>query len=325
MSGGDFSWRTARRLICIGPRCQPDSETASASGQIGESHRLQDRYNPAMPLLSARLMLALLLSACVVIPTPSERRAHADALAASHGWRAERLPAGQFELLAYLPPAIRKGTELTIYLEGDGFAWMDASTPSPDPTPRDPLALRLALQQPEGNAAYLGRPCQYVDAQPGACPQRYWTEARFAPEVLAASNQAIDALKARFAAQQLILVGYSGGGAIAALLAARRDDVERLITVAGNLDHRAWTRHHRVTPLTGSLNPADAPTKLQGLRQTHFAGGADRTMPAALVTAFAARFPAAQRPVVNVLPDFDHQCCWEREWPALWRAAMRGE
>lgn len=271
------------------------------------------------------LCLAWLLSACSALPTPDERRAHADVLAASHDWRAEFLGAGQFELLAYLPQNIKRQGALTIYLEGDGFAWMDASTPSPDPTPRDPLALRLALQQPEGNAAYLGRPCQYVDAQPGVCPERYWTEARFAPEVLAASNLAIDTLKARFGAQRLTLVGYSGGGAIAALVAARRDDVERLVTVAGNLDHRAWTSHHRVTPLHASLNPADETVRLQGLRQTHFVGAADRIVPVALATAFAARFPAAQRPSVRVLADFDHQCCWARAWPALWRDVARGE
>lgn len=277
-----------------------------------------------MPLFVAFLALTLLLGACATIPTPAERRSQADALTAVHGWRAETLAVGQFELMTYLPQPIRQQGALTIYIEGDGFAWINAATPSADPTPRDALALRLALAQPEGNAAYLARPCQFIDAQKRACPERYWTEARFAPEVVAASNQAIDALKARFGAQQLTLVGYSGGGAIAALLAARRDDVERLITVAGNLDHLAWTRHHRLMPLTGSLNPADEGPKLKTVRQAHFAGGADRVVPATLISAFAAHFSPAQSSSVTVLPDFDHQCCWEREWPALWRTATQG-
>jgi hypothetical protein len=45
---------------------------------------------------------------------------------------------------------------------------------------------------------------------------------------------------------------------VASLVAARRHDVVRLVTVAGNLDHLAWTTLHGVSPLTGSLNPADA-------------------------------------------------------------------
>jgi len=39
-------------------------------------------------------------------------------------------------------------------------AWLAVPRPSQDPTPVDPLALRLALVQPTGNAAYLARPCQ---------------------------------------------------------------------------------------------------------------------------------------------------------------------
>ncbi|GAB2181920.1 hypothetical protein DLREEDagrD3_21430 [Denitratisoma sp. agr-D3] len=48
-------------------------------------------------------------------------------------------------------------------------------------------------------------------------------------------------------ARRLTLVGYSGGAA--ALLAARCSDVVRLVTIAGNLDHRAWTRYHHITTL----------------------------------------------------------------------------
>lgn len=276
-----------------------------------------------MPIPIVILLFASILAACSPIPGPIERREHAGALATAANWHAEVIPAGQFDLLAYLPQLIRKDARLTVYIEGDGLAWINGSTPSSDPTPREPLALRLALAQPAGNAAYLGRPCQYVDAQRSACPERYWTEARFAPEVVSASSKAVDVLKERFGATRLTLVGYSGGGAVAALLAARRDDVESLITVAGNLDHRAWTTQLRLTPLSGSLNPADETGMLHGVRQMHLVGSKDPVIPASLVSAFAARFPPAQRPTVRLVPDFDHRCCWEREWPGLWREAIR--
>jgi len=275
-----------------------------------------------MPTSIAILLLASILAACAPIPPLAERRARADALAAGPGWRAELIAAGEFDLLAYTPQHIRQNTRLTVYIEGDGFAWVSRSMPSADPTPREPLALRLALKQQAGNAVYLGRPCQYVDAERTACPERYWQEARFAPEVVAASSKAIDVLKERFAATRLTLVGYSGGAAVAALLAARRNDVERLITVAGNLDHRAWTNHHRVTPLTASLNPADETAKLQAVQQWHFVGGDDRVIPASLVMAYAEHFPPSQRPTVTVIPGFTHQCCWEGDWQRLWRTII---
>lgn len=275
------------------------------------------------------LWLCLFLVGCVTVPSPAERRGVADTLAAQHGWGAVMLPAGQFDLVAYLPanlptylpPSLDKANRLTIYLEGDGLAWITGTHLSSDPTPRDPLGLRLALAQPEGAAAYLARPCQYVETEHRQCASLYWSEQRFAPEVIAATNHAIDTLKQRFGAKRLTLVGYSGGGAVAALVAARRDDVDQLITVAGNLDHAAWTTYHRIHPLAGSLNPVDQIATLRQLRQWYWVGGKDENITPALVQDFANRFPADRRPVVRIESGFDHRCCWAAEWPRLWRAA----
>ena len=91
-----------------------------------------------------------------------------------------------------------------------------------------------------------------------SCVQKYWTGYRFALEVIEASNITVSQLKARYAADNIRLVGYSGGGAVAAFIAARRNDVVQLVTVAGNIDPAAWTKRHRMSQLSGSLNPADA-------------------------------------------------------------------
>lgn len=267
------------------------------------------------------LLLALACFACSTIPSPEQRRQLADELAALHGWQATRLPAENFSLIAYHAERFVPAERLTVYIEGDGFAWISPSQPSSDPTPRDPLALRLALVQPEGNAAYLARPCQYVDAA-AQCNSRYWRGARFAPEVVAATNRAIDTLKQRFGARRLTLVGYSGGAAVALLAAGRRDDVDGVVTVAGNLDHRAWTTHHRLTPLADSLDPVDQLDALALIPQWHFVGGRDDNITPKLVQDFAQRFPDQQQPRVHIEPTFDHRCCWAETWPALWRTTM---
>ncbi len=185
------------------------------------------------------------------MPAPEERVAGAEQLAAQRGWQASVVAAGQFSLMAYLPRTINPSPTLTVYIEGDGLAWIGGSRPSDDPTPANPLALRLALAQPAGNAAYLARPCQYAGRRDSACTDSYWTDRRFSREVVESTSIAIDALMLRFGADRLTLVGYSGGGAIAALVAAQRPDVVLLITVAGNLDHDNWTKHHNVLPLIG--------------------------------------------------------------------------
>ncbi len=258
-----------------------------------------------------------LLAACAVVPTPEDRRQRADTLAAQRGWRPVAIAAGGFDLLAYLPERTTARDTLTVYIEGDGLAWLSDDMPSADPTPLTPVALAMALAQPRGAAAYLSRPCQYLRPQ-AACRRALWTDRRFAPEVVAAMNQAIGVLKTRFGASRLVLVGYSGGGAIAALVAARREDVARLVTVAGNLDTDAWTGLHRVAPLEGSLNPALASARLAGVAQLHLIGERDQVMPAAIAGAYAAHFPSTARPALRLIAGYDHACCWARDWAALW-------
>ena len=78
-------------------------------------------------LFSLSVVLCVLLSACVTVPTPDERMAIADTLAQSKGWHAEQIPSGSFKLLAYFPAALKKSDRLTVYIEGDGLAWVTES------------------------------------------------------------------------------------------------------------------------------------------------------------------------------------------------------
>lgn len=284
---------------------------------------------PARAMLRAWWAMAtlILMAGCSALPSRQDRQKLADELAAPKGWHASVIATDSFDILSYGPkvaPRLEQldpqGT-LTVYIEGDGFAWVTASTPSDDPTPRDPVALQMALAQPRGAAAYLARPCQYTltgSATARPCPQRYWTTARFAEPVVQAESQALDELKQRYGASRLVLVGYSGGGAVAALLAARRADVVALITVAGNLDHLAWTSLHGIRPLEASLNPIDQAGRLARLRQSHLVGEQDRVVPADLVRAFVAKQGSGAQATVIVEPGFGHACCWAQQWPRLW-------
>lgn len=272
------------------------------------------------PTMRARLaglglLSAGLLAACAAIPPASERVEQAEALAATRGWTSVPLDTDTFTLLAFQPERMAASERLTVYIEGDGFAWITGSRPSTNPTPINPMGLKLSLAHPGGHAAYLARPCQFVNSPD--CQTRYWTSHRFAPEIIDASDQALTQLKQHFGAQRLVLVGYSGGGAVAALLAARRDDVERLVTVAGNLDHRAWSELHHVSPLSGSLNAADQIGELTHIPQTHYVGERDAVVPPAIATRFADAFPSGRQPEVVVIPGYDHRCCWQEQWPAL--------
>ena len=267
---------------------------------------------------SGLVIIALtLLSSCKTTPNVVQRINTSNQLALNHNWQADMIAAHSFNLMSYRPKQINSAAILTIYIEGDGFAWRTRSSPSNNPSPINPIGLKLALNHPQGNAAYLARPCQYVSSNTSGCDKAYWTDKRFSEEVVAASNQVIDALKSKFGAAQLQLVGYSGGGAIAALVSARRDDVIHLITVAGNLDHRAWTDKKRLSPLKGSLNPADYWQKLNPIKQTHFVGSKDYIVGHAVAQSYKRRFNNNAKIEIKTLPNFDHHCCWVERWPVL--------
>ncbi len=270
-------------------------------------------------MISRRKCAALLLClACAACSGVGERRAVGPRLSGGAGWTWEILSGGQFQLAAAVAPA-QASPRLAVYLEGDGFAYVRASRLSQDPTPSDPLALRLALAHPRTaapvNLAWLGRPCQYV-ASP-RCTSAYWTDQRYSPEILDAVDAAIDRLKNRAHARELVLVGYSGGGAIAALLAARRNDVKGIVTVAANLGLAYWTKRDGLSPLLDSLDPAAAAAALGAMPQVHFTGGRDDVVGADVVRSYLRRLPPGAPAQVIEIPGFTHSCCWARDWPGL--------
>ncbi|MFT7128067.1 MAG: hypothetical protein ACI89U_000172 [Gammaproteobacteria bacterium] len=258
------------------------------------------------------------LLACSSVIDPQTRRQHINALATAQGWQPQIIVGEYFDLVAFLSKNTSPQSQLAIYIEGDGLAWVNKNRTSVDPTPVRALALQLALQHPEDNGVYLARPCQYVTAEHRRhCEPSVWTSGRFSEQVIRATNDAIDVLKAQYQAQSLRLIGYSGGAAVAALVAARREDIVQLITVAGNLDHRAWTSFHNVSDLTNSLNPIDVRPLLAAIPQYHLVGEKDKVVPPTLINKFVSGFKPSKTITVKVVPEFDHQCCWVQHWSSL--------
>jgi pimeloyl-ACP methyl ester carboxylesterase len=267
------------------------------------------------------LCLVPVLAACA---NGRDARPNAERLAASGGLRRLDIQANPFHLVAYA--RFGAAPVLRIYIEGDGHAWTNRNTPSDDPTPWSPVALEFALRDPAPSVAYLARPCQYV--APGsdpACQPYYWTDGRYAEPAIASANAAVDRLLAESGARAVELVGYSGGGAVAALVAARRHDIVNLLTVAANLDTSAWTAREGLSPLTGSLNPADFPDRLQNIPQLHFMGDDDSVVHTTIARAYASRFRRLHCVRMEIVPSVGHGDGWLAHWPTLPRRPIACE
>lgn len=259
--------------------------------------------------------LLLSLAACGIAP---DRRQLAGDIALGGGLRAETVDTGIFRLQTFHRGLENSPEKLAVYIEGDGFAWKRRGVLSPDPTPKNPVALRLATRDPRAAVLYIARPCQYQP--PGDlenCPVKYWSSHRYAGEVVESVNTAIDRNVKLSGAGAIDIIGYSGGGSIAAMIAARRTDVDSLVTVAGNLDHAAWTKHHDVSPLSGSFNAADIAKGIQHIPQYHFTGEKDDIVPAKVTQSYLDRMTDISHVKVERISGFDHECCWADAWPGL--------
>lgn len=259
----------------------------------------------------------LFLAGCThTLPTPQERMETADTLTHSSRLAKYTYKTEHFNILSYhTNPSSCQQDNLHLYIEGDGLAWVSSQRVSQNPTPINPLALKLALEDGHPCIVYLSRPCQYVSDQ--NCTPKYWTSHRFSPEILESYNELLNALKTDYNVSSFNLYGYSGGGTIATLLTAQRKDIKQLVTIAGNLDTSYWTLHHSITPLSGSLNPADFSDSLDKVDQYHLIGGKDEIVNETIFNSYLNRFKDARKIHHKVFKEFTHQCCWDRDWKEI--------
>lgn len=210
-------------------------------------------------------------------------------------WSRMVLAGGSYLLMGFAPPELKQTDTLNIFIEGDG---------------KPGIALDLA-QSIGGNSVYLSRPCQYlIGNRLNSCNKALWTSERYSKQVIESMNRAITALKIRYHADRVRLIGFSGGGAIASIIASERHDMALLVTVAGNLDHKRWTDYNQITPLTGSLNPVDFSSALESVPQVHLIGDRDKIVPGSVLASYLAKLKHLDKVNSYIVTGADHTCCW---------------
>ena len=257
-------------------------------------------------------LTALALAACA---TPSERFARD---AAELGFERATLAGDGFRHVAYFTGLGEPADALHVYIEHDGSPWLERTLVAADPTPREPFALEL-MARDRGPRLLLGRPCYFETRADTGCSPLLWTDRRYAREVVASMAAALRGFLVEHPFSRVVLIGYSGGGTLAWLVAPRIPQATAVVTIAANLDIDAWAKLHAYTPLAGSLNPALQPPLPASVHQLHFAGGRDVNVPPSIAASFQVRHPAAR--IVD-LAQFDHRCCWIERWPRLLDDAM---
>jgi dienelactone hydrolase len=230
------------------------------------------------------------------------------------GYRVVTVQGTQFAHAVVVPDGQKSAPTLWVFLEGDGQPWLDGGRRiARDPSPKIPLAFDL-FKNSSVPRAYLGRPCYFSHAQDVGCNPSLWTSARYGEAAVASMASALKKLVRENSTHRVILLGYSGGGALAYLVAPRVPAVSAVVTISGNLDIDAWTREHHFVSLSESDNPATVSALDRRITQIVIVGGRDVNVPRSSIREFLDR---QQPQEVWFYDDQDHACCWRRDWPSI--------
>lgn len=189
-----------------------------------------------------------------------------------------------------------------VYIEGDGSAFRSSGMVSSNPTPKGTLLREIAFGDKNENVIYLARPCQFVLGK--NCEPKYWSSARFSPEVIESTHSAIKNIAND---NDVILIGFSGGAQISGLVAVKYNDIKikKLITVAGNLDVESWIQYHNVTPLYLSESITPYKTQYQKIPQIHYVGNKDIVVPKNITQNFI-----TDKSTIVIVDDASHNKGW---------------
>lgn len=201
-----------------------------------------------------------------------------------------------------------------VFVEGDGFAYLTREQPSADPTPRNAVALEMArAATAQHEVVYLARPGQWGTA-PSYTPAD-WTTRRFSSALVSAQARAVEEVGGD---DPFVLVGYSGGAAIARVAARYTGALAGVITVAGNLYPNTTNAYNKVPPFTdlhdelGNGEPFEANLPVLVVR-----GSDDRIIPPPSEPDTACRqtlvVPATHAGLNNGQP-------WASLWPQIYAA-----
>ena len=111
-------------------------------------------------------------------------------------------------------------------------------------------------------------------------------------------------------------MGYSGGGAVAVLVAARRQNVGSVRTLAGYLDHKTLNKVKKVTPLYGSLDPMNIAYLLRQIPQHHISGSNDKVIPKWVAKSFVMAV-GNQKCAIAKIANATHIDGWLKLWKKI--------
>ncbi|HJD55122.1 MAG TPA: alpha/beta hydrolase [Rickettsia endosymbiont of Pyrocoelia pectoralis] len=258
-------------------------------------------------------LISVILSGCSTTKDFATRVKESQNIATQNNFQVRLVKGGEFVLTTYQRIADRN-LPFVFYIEGDGHL-ADGAVNSDNPTPANPMLIKLAAIDKRPNVVYIARPCQYTPLKMNPkCINDYWLDKRMNGEVVSSINDVINTINN---GQKFSLVGFSGGGGLAILIANQNPNVKDIITIAGNLDTENFDKHHNYRGyLVKSLNPINYAKQVNNIPQLHLSGQNDKRVPPFIAESYV---KASSSTCVKhqIIPDNSHARGWDKVWSGI--------
>ncbi len=251
------------------------------------------------------------------IESPQQRYQNVDFLLKNNGFKSVILSGRSFDVAAWVHITSQQDP-ISVFIEGDGLAYYSRHRISNDPTPTNAIAARIAVQDSASNKIYLSRPCQYIinhGINQRNCHQRMWSQDRFSRDVITLYQDLLDQIKKQYKNESgFRLMGFSGGGAVAASVSLYRDDVIDVRAVAAPLDIHGLMRYHRADPIVNAVSPYSHAARLAEVKLTLFLGSSDRIVNKRSLKQFLDNFMNKSNFKLIEVEGLEHEGNWHHAW-----------
>ncbi|AAU04280.1 alpha/beta hydrolase family protein [Rickettsia typhi] len=256
------------------------------------------------------LLLTSLLLGCSTTHDVANRIKHAQEIAHQNNFQMKLINGGNFTLTTF-QRITANHLPFVFYIEGDGHL-TDNGINSNNPTPVNLMLLKLATIDKRSNVVYIARPCQYTPLEMNSkCISDYWVDKRMGQEVVDSINNVINIINN---GQKFSLIGFSGGGGLAILIAAQNSNVKDIITIAGNLDTEKFDKYHNYRGyLVKSLNPINYAKQVDNIPQLHLSGMNDKKVPPFIAELYV-KISSSLCVKHHTLPNISHTKGWDKVW-----------
>lgn len=258
-------------------------------------------------------LTSIFLSGCSTTHDVASRVKHSQDIATQNNFQMRLVKGGEFTLTTY-QRITASHLPFVFYIEGDGHL-ADGGVNSDNPTPVNPMSLKLATMDKRPNIVYIARPCQYTPLEMNPkCISDYWLDKRMGQEVVNSINEVINTINN---GQKFSLVGFSGGGGLTILIAAQNSNVKDIITIASNLDTAKFDKYHNNRGyLVKSLNPINYAKQVNNIPQLHLSGMDDKRVPPFIAELYV---KASNSTYVKqqIIPNVSHAKGWDKVWSKI--------